>query len=265
MRSITDFPPELLYAICAHLYSAGLPAPIPSLDPLLINDHGVPTSLPSSLPAGNWPEPITRQTLAALCLVNRAWHGAARQWLWRRAEIRLPRSWLALVQEIVGRDSEDDSFERIASEVDHSIKAATDAAMESTALNSIFSKKEVALQFKQSILASLGGPDSAIPMELLSPPPSRDPSPRRLRTKSQSPPRWKVMRCINDAIQNVMDCREPGVYGMSKFDEIYVFIFGAYPLTQCPHHMIPALGDSSATSTLITFAPLVCGGRWMKA
>ncbi|KAG2367038.1 hypothetical protein BDR07DRAFT_1394674 [Suillus spraguei] len=61
-------------------------------------------------------------------------------------------------------------------------------------------------------MESLTGPDGSIPPELLSPPASRDPSPRRLRPKSKSPARWKIMRTISDAVQNVMDLTEPGVY-----------------------------------------------------
>ena len=213
MTTIADFPQELLDAVCAHLYAAGLPAPCPTLDPLVPTDVGIPTSLPSSIPAGNWPEPLARRTLASLCLVNRAWNTAAKPWLWRRAEIRLPRSWLAFVEEVAEKDSEDSSAERAVLDVDISIKAATDAAMESPVLHEILSDKDTAMDLEQSILASLSGPDTAIPMELLSPPPSRDPSPRRLRAKSKSPVRWKLMRCINDVIRNLMDRKEPGIYG----------------------------------------------------
>ena len=213
MTTIADFPQELLDAICAHLYAAGLPAPCPTLDPLVPTTIGIPTSLPSSVPAGNWPEQLSRRTLASLCLVNRAWYTSAKPWLWRRAEIRLPRSWVAFVQEIVENDAENISAERVVLDVGDSIKAATKAAMKSPVLHEILADKDTALDLEQSILASLSGPDSGIPMELLSPPPSRDPSPRRLRAKSKSPVRWKLMRYINDAIRNLMDRKEPGIYG----------------------------------------------------
>jgi hypothetical protein len=85
--------------------------------------------------------------------------------------------------------------------------------MKSPVLHEILADKDTALDLEQSILASLSGPDSGIPMELLSPPPSRDPSPRRLRAKSKSPVRWRLMRYINDAIRNLMDRKEPGIYG----------------------------------------------------
>lgn len=58
-------------------------------------------------------------------------------------------------------------------------------------------------------------PDTTIPLDLLSPVSSRDNSPRRFRPKSQSPARWKILRSISDAIQNVMDRRASGVYGTS--------------------------------------------------
>jgi hypothetical protein len=95
--------------------------------------------------------------------------------------------------------------------VEISIKAATDAALASNT-----SPPDKA-EFEESILASLSGPDSPIPQELLSPPASRDPSPRRLRAKSQSPARWKIMRSISKAVQNVMELTEPGVYGKFIF------------------------------------------------
>lgn len=77
-------PAELLSVICAHVYSSCLQPTEPSLDPLIATDYGVPTALPSSLPAGNWPEPVTRRTLANLCLVNHAWYEAAKPWLWTK-------------------------------------------------------------------------------------------------------------------------------------------------------------------------------------
>jgi hypothetical protein len=212
---MSSYPPELLFAFCAQVYSAGLPAPKPSLDPLIVDDHGIPTSLPSSVPAGNWSEQLSRRTLASLCLVNHAWYDAAKPWLWRRLQVRLPRTWLALVEEIAWSEEDDASVQQAALAVGNSIKAATDAVMASTISDGIYSDKDTARKLEERILASLSGPDSAIPMELLSPPASRDPSPRRLRTKkSSSPARWKIMKSINAAVQHAMSRREPGVYGM---------------------------------------------------
>jgi hypothetical protein len=72
---------------------------------------------------------------------------------------------------------------------------------------------EAEKKLKESIILELGGPDSSIPPELLSPPASRDPSPRRLRQKSKSPARWKLLRCISDAAQGLMGGDEKGMYG----------------------------------------------------
>ncbi|KAG5641243.1 hypothetical protein DXG03_005676, partial [Asterophora parasitica] len=96
----------------------------------------------------------------------------------------------------------------------HTIKAAAKAAIQSS--NTTSSHDEESLRLEESILETFGGPDLSIAPELLSPATSRDPSPRRLRPKSKSPARWKLMRSISDAIQNVLEQREPGVYGESR-------------------------------------------------
>jgi hypothetical protein len=82
----TQYPPELLYTICAHIYASCLLPDEPSLDPLIqvVTDHRAPTAHPSSIPAGYWPEPVARRTLASLCLVNHAWFEAAKPWLWHK-------------------------------------------------------------------------------------------------------------------------------------------------------------------------------------
>ncbi|OJA14122.1 hypothetical protein AZE42_05039 [Rhizopogon vesiculosus] len=209
MAAVLQYPPELLFTICEYIYAAGLPpSATSSLDPLAIGEYGAPTALPSSMPPANWSEPVARKTLSRLCLVNHAWYEAARPWLWHKLEVRLPRSWLALVDEITG--TEDD--ERTVLAVKESIQAATHAALASSMLIGASSDQEAARKWKESILESLTGPDGSIPPELLTPPASRDPSPRRIRTKSESPARWKIMRSISDAVQNVMDLTEPGVY-----------------------------------------------------
>jgi len=80
-----EYPPELLYAICAHVYGLCLPPDQTSLDPLIIlNDHRLPTGHPSSFPPNYAPEPLVRQTLVSLCLVNHAWYTAAKPWLWHK-------------------------------------------------------------------------------------------------------------------------------------------------------------------------------------
>lgn len=80
-----QFPSELAYEICAHVYAACLLPDQPSLDPLVATtDTRVPTAHPCSAPAGHWPEPATRRTLASLCLVNHTWYEAAKPWLWHK-------------------------------------------------------------------------------------------------------------------------------------------------------------------------------------
>jgi hypothetical protein len=198
---VASYPPDLLYAICAAVYSAALPPPVSSLDPLLPQSKAVPTSLPSSHPPPNWPEPLARKTLSNLCLVNKVWYEAAKPWLYRKIEVRLPRNWLALVDEVTGGE-EDGELEPTASLVDQTVKKAA------VALGN-FSRPASgdALRLQECVMETLTAvPDGSIPPELLSPPASRDPSPGRLRAKS--PGRWRLMKSISDAVKNVT-----GMYG----------------------------------------------------
>ncbi|KAF8992857.1 hypothetical protein BDQ17DRAFT_1432140 [Cyathus striatus] len=203
-----DFPSELLSDICVYVYAAGLPPYVPSLDPLVTTDLRVPTALPSSSPAANWSELVARRTLANLCLVNHAWYDAAKPWLWRKLEVRLPRTWLSLVEEIAWNYDE----ETVDTVMGNTIAAATKAALGS----SVASDKEEALQLQKTLFESFEEPDPmpelGVSPDLLTPAASRDPSPRRLRPKSKSPARWKILRSISDAIQDVMEQRAPGFY-----------------------------------------------------
>lgn len=156
----------------------------------------------------HWPEPLVRKTLTNLCLVNHAWCEAARPWLWRRIEVRLPRSWLSVVDEITGGEDEQ-SVERTAVAVEQSIQAVAEAAVATTGASS---DEEALKKWKERILQTLAGPDGSVPPEVLTPPASRDPSPRRLRAKSKSPARWKLMRSISDAVQDIADRNEFGLY-----------------------------------------------------
>ncbi|KDR76317.1 hypothetical protein GALMADRAFT_96866 [Galerina marginata CBS 339.88] len=202
-----QYPPELLYAICAHVYASCLLPEEPSLDPLLLTEYDtrIPTSHPSSVPPGYWPEPVTRRALANLCLVNHAWYDAAKPWLWHKLEVRLPRTWLSLVEEIAWNYDE----ETVDIVMGRTIKEATQAAMNSA---HVLSNKDGSFRLEENLFDTLDAPDTTISMDLLSPVPSRDPSPRRLRPKSKSPARWKILRSISDAIQDVMNSRAPGVY-----------------------------------------------------
>ncbi|KAF8206513.1 hypothetical protein K438DRAFT_479679 [Mycena galopus ATCC 62051] len=209
----TRYPQELLLAICAYIHSSCIPSPLPSLDPLVTETHGVPTSLPSSMPAASWPEPIARHTLAQLCLVNHAWYDAAKPWLWDKLEVRLPRTFLSMVEEIAW-DYEEETVDMV---MDNTIRAATEAAALATGI--IPGSNDAAKALEERILFCLGAPDESIPLELLSPVASREPSPRRLRPKSKSPARWKLMRSISDAVQTLLD-QDVGVYSMSFLESV---------------------------------------------
>ncbi|KAI9439937.1 hypothetical protein H4582DRAFT_1944039 [Lactarius indigo] len=213
-----EYPPELLSLICAHVYESAIPSRVSSLDPLYLLEAGVPTGSPSSYPPPNWQEPVARKTLASLMLVNHAWSEAARPWLWRKIEVRLPRSWLSFLEEISGGEDDDVKEEDTARAVDRSITQAAHAALAAKTGNSMTLDAEAEKKLKESILQELGGPDSSIPPELLSPPASRDPSPRRLRHKSKSPARWELLRSISDAVQDLMGRDEYGMYVPAIYD-----------------------------------------------
>ncbi|KAF9069234.1 hypothetical protein BDP27DRAFT_1392419 [Rhodocollybia butyracea] len=202
--SITEYPLEILSRICAHVYSSALPPSQTSLDPLIISSVNVPVSLPSTFPSSYWPEQLSRSTLASLCLVNHSCYEAAKPWLWRKLEVRLPRSWLSLVDEIAW-DLEEETVDQV---MEKAVRAATNAALRSASPNFVVVEKEL----HATVIESISLPDDSIPLELLSPVASREPSPKRLRTKSKSPARWELVRTISDAIQTVLDSRAPGIY-----------------------------------------------------
>lgn len=208
-------PPELLSLICAYVYAASTPPSTTSLDPLIASEAVIPTALPSSYPGAHWPEAAVRKTLANAALVNHTWYEAAKPWLWKKVEVRLPQSWLSLVDELVGGDEEEALDPQLAAEfVGQTIQDAEDAALAARSVveGGTDGVAHLAQELHEKLLATLVGPDGHIPPELLSPPATRDPSPRRLRAKSKSPARWKLMRSISDAMQNVMEQDHPGVY-----------------------------------------------------
>jgi hypothetical protein len=214
MSNRLEYPPELLSLICAYVYVASIPSRVSSLDPLCLLEAGMPTGLPSSYPPSSWSEPVARKTLVNLTLVNRAWSEAARPWLWRKIEVRLPRGWLSLVEEISGGEDAEAAEEDTARTVEESITEAAHAALAAkTGPLAAAPDAEAEKKMKESIIQELGGPGSSIPPELLSPPASRDPSPRRLRQKSKSPARWKMLRCISNVVQGLMGRDDFGMYG----------------------------------------------------
>ncbi|KAJ3983955.1 hypothetical protein F5890DRAFT_1441868 [Lentinula detonsa] len=206
MSVVHDYPLELLSRICAHIYSACLPPVETSLDPLIVTQCGVPVCLPSTLPPSYWPEQDSRHTLANLCLVNHVWYEAAKPWLWRKLEVRLPRCWLSLVDEIAW-DLEEETVDQV---MEKTVKAATNAAL--TASPNFVVDKAVEKELHATVIESIALPEESVSLELLSPVASREPSPRRFRTKSKSPARWELVRSISDAIQTVLDSRSPGIY-----------------------------------------------------
>jgi hypothetical protein len=122
-----------------------------------------------------------------------------------RLEVRLPRAWLSLVEQIAWNYEE----EPVDSVMGNTLRAATQAVIQST---TGFCNQGEALRIA---LDDLDGPETTISPDLLSPVPTRDPSPRRLAPKSKSPARWKILRSIRDAIQDVINHRNPGIYGTS--------------------------------------------------
>ncbi|KAH8100104.1 hypothetical protein BXZ70DRAFT_893997 [Cristinia sonorae] len=211
-NAVASYPPELLSVICGYVYAAGQLPPQPSLDPLVPSSDTVPTGLPSSYPPSHWTDVVVRHSLANLCLVNHAWYEAAKPFLWRQVEVRLPRDWLSIVEEIAGGDEEIYDEEAFLL-VDQTLQRAESAALASSRYTGEQFSAELAKALHEKVIATLSGPDGSIPPELLSPPATRDPSPRRLRQKSKSPARWKLMRSISDAVQNVMEKDHPGLYG----------------------------------------------------
>ena len=214
MPHVDDVPSELRILVCAHIYAAGLPPLYPSLDPTYVLPAGAPTSQPTSYPPSTWTEPVTRTTLASLSLVSKAWCSAARPWLWRKIEVRLPRSWLALADEVVGDLNVSDP-EDAARHIDSTVQEAAEAVVQH---KDGCRDENAARQIKEAILESMAsGPDITIPIELLSPPASREPSrdrPRQVRQSSRSPARWTLMRSITNALQSLLIGNEGGMYGM---------------------------------------------------
>lgn len=105
--------------------------------------------------------------------------------------------------------------------MEKSFKAATDVAIASAASQA---EKDETRRLSESFFEiddanPIDLPEDAISVDMLSPMSSREPSPRRLRPKSKSPARWKIVRSISDAIQTALDLRSPGLYGESFSDD----------------------------------------------
>ncbi|KAF8753443.1 hypothetical protein RHS01_07130 [Rhizoctonia solani] len=187
-----SYPAELYESVCAIIFELSLPPAYSSLDPLIQKeDPNSPVALPSAYPAAYWSEPIARRTLASLSLVNKSWREAAKPYLWRRIEIRLPRSWLGVLEEVGGGDAENDNSQDNEL-VTRTVKQAAEAA----------AKLGVMEQQDADFVL-----DSGIPVELLSPPASREPSPGRLRAKS--PGRWRILKTVHDLAESAAGAYVP--------------------------------------------------------
>ncbi|KAF8328392.1 uncharacterized protein EI90DRAFT_3065059 [Cantharellus anzutake] len=211
------FPVDILEAIAAAVFDAALPCPSSPLDPLYLpNTANMPTSSPSAFPAPHWSEPVARKTLANMCLVSKDFYYAAKPWLWRRIEVNLPRNWLRLLDEICGEDEEHTPPQVIPTIL---MPVSTDGyphlvvTSPPSSLSTPVPDNNVAMLSTKRVtqLANvITMPDKdmrkrTVPLDLLSPGVSRDPSPRRLRARS--PGRWRFIRDVNRRIH-----AEPGLY-----------------------------------------------------
>lgn len=213
------YPADVLEAIAAAVYAAALPSAVTSLDPLylLAPSDSIPrTDSPSTYPTAYWPEPVSRKTLATLCLVSKDFREAARQWLWRRLEINAPRSWLGVLDAICGQDEEPENppnsiatvFTQGSVEGDRS-RAITRALAPVCESNhtSIPSSSSTVTEAVPDGVAPLPSGLGSVPHDLLTPPSSRDPSPARLRLRAASPGRWRFIKAVNKIVHH------SGLYG----------------------------------------------------
>ena len=98
--------------------------------------------------------------------MNKAWHFAAKPQLWRRLEVRLPRSWLSLVDELAGGADHEAEAQETALVVGKSLQEAQNAAL---AARSIFVKdadQDMADKLHSDIMAHL---DGSVPPEVCKP------------------------------------------------------------------------------------------------
>jgi len=207
--AMDSFPPELLSRICQAVYNQSVPVYPSSLDPfplatVLSASDKAPNGLPSSYPPATWPEALSRKTLASLCLTNKALHYAAKPWLWLRIEVRLPSSWLALLEVIVGLPEEGPQLPDALAVAE---KQAVSNVIQQVSLPNGNMCPTQHDAIRQSFIASLDmePPNGSIPPDLLSPVASREPSPRRLPIRAQSPGRWRLIRAISNAFQAAID------------------------------------------------------------
>ncbi|KAF8340662.1 uncharacterized protein EI90DRAFT_2966555 [Cantharellus anzutake] len=223
----TLFPADVLDAIACAVYNAAVPNPTSSLDPLYPNVSDAPTSSPSTSPTSYWSEPVSRQTLVNLCLVSKDFRDAAKPWLWRRIEVNVPRNWLRMLDEICGEAEVPvpQNISAVLAAPSHffppPLPLTPPLSPSSSPLTSVpevgfASVSRELVEQEAGCIATpshktpydlnIANSSGYIPLDLLSPPASRDPSPQRLR--AQSPGRWQFIREVNRRIH------AEGLYGM---------------------------------------------------
>ena len=163
---IDDFPQELLDAICAHIFDAGTPNFNPSLDPLIGGARSPPTAVPNSFPPASWTDHSVRKSLASLCMVNKAWYYAAKPQLWRRLEVRLPRSWLSLVDELAGGADREAEADNTALVVEKSLQEAQNVVLAARSVSVKDADQDSAEKLHSDIMAHL---DGSVPPEVCKP------------------------------------------------------------------------------------------------
>ncbi|KAG8832408.1 hypothetical protein FRC17_001389 [Serendipita sp. 399] len=218
----TEYPVEVLDAICSAVFNAAEPPPVSSLDPVIHQQCLTlpsPTTFPTSYPPGSWPEPLSRLTLTNLSRVSKAFYKATRQYVWRRVEIHLPRTWLALVEEITGGEEIVD--EEAANLVEQSLNEAATYVYAATSPTMEIDRDEL-FRLRSIIRARLERDAIDLPPEVLTPPDSRNASPMRPRNqslearnsrhKSKSPGRWRVIRAVSRATRDVVASVKPQLY-----------------------------------------------------
>jgi hypothetical protein len=222
---VTSYPADVLEAIAAAVFAAALPSTVTSLDPLYLlnpSDGVPPTDSPSTYPAAYWPEPVSRKTLAALCLVSKDFREAARPWLWHRLEINVPRNWLGILDTICGQDEEPENPPNsITSVLTHGFvedgrsraTARAPAPVCERIYESISSGSSTVTEAVSDAdaVAALPSGMGSVPHDLLTPPSSRDPSPARLRLRAASPGRWRFIKAVNKVVHH------SGLYGTHFF------------------------------------------------
>lgn len=224
----THYPIDVLESIASAVYAAALPSTVTSLDPLYplssTSDPTPPTALPSTCPGGHWPEPVSRTTLATLCLVNKDFREAARPWLWRRLKINIPRHWLEILDAICG---EDEQLEYPHNNINR--LATNDGITRTNALAPVCERNLACLPASQSAGAekkSTTGPNGSFPLpkglgtvphDLLTPISSRAPSPTGLRLRAATPGRWRFIKAVNKIVHH----SEPGLYG-ALFESLFL-------------------------------------------